>query len=80
MTADEVADIQCDLLAFSQYVFKARKGIDFVLNHHHALICEALEKVFIGETTRLIINIPPRYSKTELAVINFMSWCYRLIS
>lgn len=33
-------------------------------------------KVFRGETKRLIINIPPRYSKTELAVINFMAWCF----
>lgn len=32
-------------------------------------------RVFRGETTRLIINIPPRYSKTELAVVNFIAWC-----
>ena len=31
-------------------------------------------RVFNGETTRLIINIPPRYSKTELAVVNFIAW------
>lgn len=31
-------------------------------------------KVFRGETKRLIINVPPRYSKTEIAVINFMAW------
>ena len=78
MTPEEIADIQVDLLEFSKYVFKARKGIEFIVNKHHQLICDALEKVFIGETTRLIINIPPRYSKTELAVINFMSWCMGL--
>ncbi len=33
-------------------------------------------KVYRGETKRLIINIPPRYLKTELAVINFMAWCF----
>ena len=42
---------------------------------HHRLICNALMKVVRGETKRLIINIPPRYSKTELAVINFIAWC-----
>ena len=41
---------------------------------HHALICDALERVFNGETKRLIINIPPRYSKTEIAVVNFIAW------
>ncbi|MEB3753813.1 phage terminase large subunit [Acinetobacter sp. MD2(2019)] len=29
-----------------------------------------------NETKRLIINIPPRYSKTEIAVVNFMAWCF----
>jgi predicted phage terminase large subunit-like protein len=32
-------------------------------------------RVFFGQCKRLIINIPPRYSKTELAVVNFMAWC-----
>jgi len=31
-------------------------------------------KVYRGEITRLIINLPPRYTKTELAVINFIAW------
>ncbi len=33
-------------------------------------------KVYRGEIKRLIINVPPRYSKTEIAVINFMAWCF----
>jgi hypothetical protein len=35
--------------------------------------CDALMRVFRGECTRLIINVPPRYSKTELAVVNFIA-------
>jgi predicted phage terminase large subunit-like protein len=31
-------------------------------------------RVFHGEIKRLIINIAPRYSKTEIAVINFIAW------
>jgi predicted phage terminase large subunit-like protein len=31
--------------------------------------------VYRGECKRLIINIPPRYSKTEIAVVNFIAWC-----
>lgn len=30
--------------------------------------------MFDGRCRRLIINIPPRYSKTEIAVVNFMAW------
>ena len=74
LTADDIATLRCDLLEFSKYMFKARKGFDFVENWHHAKICEALERCFIGQYKRLIINIPPRYSKTELAVVNFMAW------
>ncbi|MDO9859085.1 terminase, partial [Glaesserella parasuis] len=36
-------------------------------------------RVFNGETKRLIINIPPRYSKTEIAVVNFVAWCFGLV-
>ena len=43
-------------------------------NWHHKEICDALTKIYTGEIKRLIINVPPRYSKTELAVVNFMSW------
>lgn len=38
-------------------------------------IVNALKKVLSGETTRLIINIPPRYRKTEIAVKLFISYC-----
>jgi len=75
MTPDEIADNRTDLLKFTKTMFKARKGQDFVENWHHAEICNALERVVIGQTKRLIINMPPRYSKTEIAVVNFMAWC-----
>lgn len=74
LTPEQIADIQCDLLEFSKHIFKARKGTHFVENWHHSMLCEYLERVFIGDIKRLIINIPPRYSKTELSVINFMAW------
>src|SRR5699024_7988287 len=44
-------------------------------NWHQEVVCKALERVVIGDAKRLIINIPPRSGKTELAVINFMAWC-----
>jgi len=56
-------------------MFRARKGADLMPAPHHKPICDALERVVIGKTKRLIINIPPRSGKTELAVISFMAWC-----
>ena len=55
-------------------MFKARRGYLWQRASHHELICDALTRLYLGECKRLIINIPPRYSKTELAVVNFMAW------
>jgi len=63
-----------DLYTFSRFMFKERRGYSWLCAEHHETICDALMKVYRGDTTRLIINIAPRYSKTELAVINFMAW------
>src|SRR5690349_15703307 len=61
------------LLFFTKYFYKKRFDKEFIVNDHHHIICEALEKVLRGEITRLIINIAPRYGKTELAVKNFIA-------
>lgn len=65
-----------DLYDFSRWMFLQRKGYHWKRAKHHEIICEALMRVFRGECKRLIINIPPRYSKTELAVVNFIAWCF----
>lgn len=75
MTPAQIADNRADLLNFTRTMFRARKGADMIPAAHHPLICNALERVVIGKTKRLIINIPPRSGKTELAAISFMSWC-----
>ena len=59
---------------FARYAFNQQRGFLWRRNWHHAVICAALERVFNGDCKRLIINIPPRYSKTELAVIDFIAW------
>ncbi len=65
-----------DLFSFSRWMFLQRKGYQWQRAAHHKLICDALMRVYRGETKRLIINVPPRYSKTELAVVNFIAWCF----
>ena len=59
---------------FIRYFFKARFKRKFIVGDHHKLICQALEKVINGEITRLMINIAPRYGKTEIAVKNFIAY------
>ncbi len=65
---------RADLYFFSRWMFLRRRGYTWQRAPHHRLICDALMRVFRGECKRLIINIPPRYSKTELAVVNFIAW------
>ena len=65
-----------DLYFFTRYMFMQKRGYSWLQALHHSLICAALMRVFRGECNRLIINIPPRYSKTEIAVVNFVAWCF----
>lgn len=59
---------------FVKYFFFKLKGKKFVCNSHHKIICDSLDDVISCKTNRLIINIAPRYSKTELAVKNFIAY------
>lgn len=63
-----------DLYAYACWIFHARRGTRWLHAPHHPLICDALMRVFNGECKRLIINIPPRYSKSSLAVMYFITW------
>lgn len=65
-----------DLYFFTRWMFRHKKGIKWVKNYHHDVIVNALERVFRGECKRLVLNMPPRYGKTELAVVNFIAWCF----
>ena len=58
-------------LNFTRYTFKEKTGQKFIVGDHHKTICDALDKVLKGEIKKLIINIAPRYSKTEIVVKNF---------
>lgn len=40
---------------------------------HHRVIGQTLDRVLSGEVTRLIITLPPGYTKTEMAVVNFIA-------
>ena len=72
-----VAKYKCeqDFLFFVRYFFKKRYGSKFIVNSHHIKIADKLQKVINGEIKNLIINMPPRYGKTEMAVIGFIAYC-----
>jgi len=75
MKVVKVAKYKClkNLLFHTRYFFKKHQNKKFVIGEHHEIICNALEKVLRGEIKRLIINIAPRYGKTELAVKSLIS-------
>lgn len=64
-------------LAFTKFFFRTR-GEQFLENTHHRLLDEALQKVERGEIKNLVINIPPRYTKTQMCVIDWMARCIAL--
>ena len=56
-----------------RWFFPEREGVQMIESAHHRLVCHTLDRVFSGELNRLIITLPPGYTKTESAVINFIA-------
>lgn len=77
MTAAETAVTKVrvlrSLMFHTKYFFKKQYNQKFIVGEHHDIISRALELVYCGYIKRLIINIAPRYGKTELAVKSFIS-------
>ena len=63
-----------DFYFFCRYMYARKTGGEWKKSHHQKQICDALMRVYNGHSKRLIINMPPRYSKTELAVVCFIAW------
>lgn len=66
--------IECDksLTFFTRLFFHYLRGNKFKLNKHHQIIADGFQAVENYDHQFLNINIPPRHSKTELA-INFIA-------
>lgn len=75
-TRDELLS---SLLLFTKVFYHLRYGRNFELSEpvgresHYLLIARALTKVFLGDIKRLIINVPPRYGKSEM-LMSFVAW------
>ena len=62
-------DHACFFLAY-------REKHTFIESPHHFILARTMERIINGEITRLIINMPPGYTKTEMVVIQFCSFCF----
>jgi predicted phage terminase large subunit-like protein len=47
---------------------------EFIGGRHHAIMARAFERVASGECKRLIINMPPRHTKSEFASYLLPAW------
>ena len=58
-----------NFMSFAHHVYD-----NFIEGRHHRIIAEKLERVAQGKLKRLIINMPPRHSKSELASYLMPAW------
>ena len=56
-------------LSFVKYMWP-----EFVEGSHHRHIAEKFNKLATGEINRLIVNMPPRHTKSEFASFLLPSW------
>src|SRR4051794_30359965 len=64
------AALRTNFMTFMHRVFLTlNPGKVFLLNWHHLAIAWCLQRVMAGEIKRLIINMPPRYLKSEMVSV-----------
>ena len=61
--------LQSEFLEFVNHVWPS-----FIAGSHHKIFAEKLERVARGELKRLIVNMPPRHTKSEFASYLFPAW------
>ena len=59
------------LLAFTKYTMPS-----FRINWHHRILCEYLERLRVGQITRLMVFMPPRSGKSELVSRRFPAYLF----
>jgi len=64
-----VAQAHDSFLDFVRFIWP-----NFIAGRHHHIVAEKLEAVARGELKRLIINMPPRHTKSEFASYLFPAW------
>jgi len=54
--------------------FVSEMWTSFISGRHHKIMADAFERVASGDLKRLIINMPPRHTKSEFASYLFPAW------
>jgi predicted phage terminase large subunit-like protein len=67
--AKDKEDCRESFLSFVRRVWPA-----FIAGRHHEIMANAFERVARGELKRLIVNMPPRHTKSEFASFLFPAW------
>ena len=58
-----------NFLPFVKYIWAA-----FIEGYHHTKMADAFDRVAKGDLKRLIINMPPRHTKSEFASYLLPAW------
>jgi predicted phage terminase large subunit-like protein len=75
-----ILDAEKEMLAFTRLMRPTPNEPDdpdfsrYEAQHFHKSICAAIEELEAGRIKRLIISLPPRHGKTELASKMFPAW------
>ena len=63
------SQVKSDFLSFVKHVWP-----DFIEGSHHKIIAEKFNKIAEGKIKRMIINMPPRHTKSEFASNMLPAW------
>ena len=67
--AQKIEDARETFMGFVKHTWPA-----FIEGRHHKIMAEAFERISRGELKRLIINMPPRHTKSEFASFLLPAW------
>jgi predicted phage terminase large subunit-like protein len=82
---DEQANIYAQMANYNDSVIREKGEVDFLTfvktmwptfidGRHHKLMAQKFEEIAQGKTKRLIINMPPRHTKSEFASYLLPAW------
>lgn len=63
------------LEAFTRIMFQLVQGQRLLINWHHAHEFELAERIYREELNRVIVNVAPGSTKTEIWSIHWPAWC-----
>ena len=63
------AKIKTDFLSFTKHIWP-----EFIEGYHHKIIAKKFNEMAEGKLKRLIVNMPPRHTKSEFASSLLPAW------